>query len=605
MSRIAVAALGLALMASLPLASQPQEAAAGSLLSATTSVTYDVRPDDGGTRVTWQVDLTNNDPQTVYRDQGYIYFYDRFPLPVLRGATGLSASGPGGRLNVTTQDDLGEGPVISAIVRFDRNLHYGQSYSFSLSYSLTSARSDSLLVTPHYVFLPAVTTGDSSTVRVTTPEDAAWDVTVEAADCSETRASEYQCEATETVVAAAIVEVAQPGLLESIETSVALPSTTLPITIRYFPGEQAWATHIEEMAKAALPLLAELFGSPAEDASQLEIAERGQRDILGYEGVAGCLNGSCRIGVSPISDDFVALHEMAHLWTTPFESRWLAEGLADFMAERTADRLGPLVSRDERLRPDRLMDLPLHEWGGIAPLVGATEEERIREESAYLEALRTFETLEERVGLPAIQAANRAAFEREERSVDSRYYLDFLEEASGARLDDLFLAEVFPPSFASRLEDRREARDRLAFLTKAAESVGLPVPGAIQKDVDDWAFDSALDRLDGAQAALEAYVDAQAKVDSSRNLWERFGLLGKDPEASLEDASAAYAVGDFDEVVHAAKQASSTIDDAGQSALARLLISLAIGAGAVALFAVAFFGWRRFRRRRQAESPAG
>ncbi|MEX1253227.1 MAG: hypothetical protein WEE64_02685 [Dehalococcoidia bacterium] len=605
MSRIAVAAFGLALMASLVLAWQAPDAAADALLSATTAVTYDVRPDDGGTRVTWQVDLRNNDPQTVYRDQGYIYFYDRYPLPVLRGATGLTASGPGGGLSVTTQD-AGEGPVVSAIVRFDRNLHYGQSYSFSLSYSLTSARSESLLVTPHYVFVPAVTTGDASTVRVTTPDDDAWDVTVEAADCPETGTGEYQCEATDMAVAAAIVEVAQPALLESIETSVAMPSATLPVTIRYFPGEQDWADHMQELTTAALPVLAELFGSPAEDASRVEIAERGQRDILGYEGVASCLAGSCRIGVSPIADDFVALHELAHLWTTPFDSRWLAEGLADFMADRTADRLGALVSRDERLPPERLIDLALHDWGGIRRLVGATEEERIREQSAYLESLRMFETLEERVGLAAIQEANRSAFAREEHSVDSRYYLDFLEEAGGAPLDDLFLAEVFPPSFASQLEDRREAHTRLAFITTAAENVGLRVPDSIQKDVDDWAFGSAFDRLDGAQDALGAYAEAQDKVAASRDLWQRFGLLGEDPEGALEEAAAAFGGGAFAESGHQAERAGSMIDDAGQSALVRLLMVLAVWGGVVALFAVAFFGWRRFRgRRHQAESSAG
>jgi hypothetical protein len=296
---------------------------------------------------------------------------------------------------------------------------------------------------------------------------------------------------------------------------------------------------------------------------------------------------------------------MAHLWTTPFESRWLAEGLADFMAERTADRLGPLVSRDERPPPERSIDLVLHDWGGITRLVGATEEERIREESAYLESRRMFETLEQRVGLAAIQAANRAAFEREERSVDSRYYLDFLEEASGARLDDLFLAEVFPPSFASQLEDRREARTRLAFIATAAENVGLRVPDSIQKDVDDWAFGSALDRLDGAQDALGAYVEAQEKVDASRNLWERFGLLSKDPEGALKEASAAFGEGSFAEARRQAERAGSMIDDAGQSALVRLLIVLAVWAGVVALFAVAFFGWRRLRRRRgQADSMA-
>jgi hypothetical protein len=170
MRRIALAAFGLALMAVLALASGTRPAAADALLYATTSVAYDIRPDGGGTRVSWSVTLENNDPETVQRDAGFVYFYDRYPLPVLRGAGSFTASGPGGSALSVTTESQDDGPVTSAIVHFGRNLYYGQSYSFSLSYSLTSARSQSLLVTPSYVFLPAVTTGDDATVRVSAPE---------------------------------------------------------------------------------------------------------------------------------------------------------------------------------------------------------------------------------------------------------------------------------------------------------------------------------------------------------------------------------------------------------------------------------------------------
>jgi hypothetical protein len=400
------------------------------------------------------------------------------------------------------------------------------------------------------------------------------------------------------------VEVTRPDLLETIEASVALPSGELPVTIRHIPGEEAWAAHMEELAHAALPLLAELFGSPPEDAERVEIAERGYRDTRGYEGVARCLGGGCEIAISPVSDDFVALHEMAHLWTTPYRSRWLAEGLAEFMAERASEQLGGLVSRAERVPPDRIIDQQLHDWGSVTRLVGASEEQRIKEESGYIESLRVFELLEERVGLAAIQEANRSAFAKGAGSVDSRFYLDYLEAASGTTLEDLFLAEVFTAAWRTDFEERREARARLAFLTAAAEDVGLPPPAAIQRDIDDWALTSAFDRLDSAQAALEAYVAAEAKVTAARNLWERLGMFGEDPEDNLEQAASDFGEGLYAQATRQADAASATMDGTNERALTRLLIVLGVWAGIVAAGILVFLVLRRIRRRRQAKPAA-
>jgi hypothetical protein len=588
MRRTALAAAGLTLAVLCALAQAPRDAGADALLYATTSVTYDVRPDAGGTRVTWQVSLRDNDPQTVQRDQGFVYFYDRYAVPVLRGASGLRASGPGGAALGVSLQEVGEGPVLSAVVDFDRNLYYGQTYSFTVSYSLPAARSQSLLVTPYYVFLPAVAFGDVSTVTITTPQDSNWDVTVEELDCPETGAGRFGCAAPETVVAAAYVEVAQPDLLEEIETSVSLPavpsgSTPLPITVRYFPGEQAWAAHVQELARAGLPVLGELFGAQVPDASRVEVSESGQRDILGYEGVATCRFDLCEIGISPVSDDMVALHELAHLWTTPFESRWLAEGLAEFMSRRAADRLGDLVSRNEREQPERLVDLQLHDWGGLVPLVGGSEEDRLREETGYAESLRLFETLEGMIGLTAIQEANRQAFERGS-GVDSRFYMDYLEEASGARLDTLFLEEVFPPSYVDILERRRQARDRLSLMGPATEDAGLDLPPSIEDDVEDWRFDQALDALGGAQEGYAAYAPAKAKVERPRSFWDNFGLFGEDPDAALEEAAAAFAAGDFQGAIERAREAERIIDRTGRVALYRLLTIVGMALASIVAF---------------------
>ncbi len=575
MRRSALVAAGVALTVLLLVSWRPPSAAAQSPFFITSSVTYDVRPDQGETRVTWQLDIQNNDPTTVLRDEGFVYFYDRYGVPVLRGASGFSARGPGGGALQVTMEDPGEGPFAFAVVHFDRNLYYGQSYSFSLVYELFDARAESLLVTPYYVFLPALTTGDSSSVRVNGPADRGWDVTLQPASCREVAAREYECEASESVLAAALVEVARPDALETLETTVAVASASgrdIPLSLQYYPGEGAWAAHVEELAKAAYPVFEELFGF-SRDATSVEISERGQQEIFGYRGITGCLLGTCRIGISPISDDVVALHEMAHLWTQPFASRWLAEGLAEFMARRAADTLGPLVRRGDPEVPERFEDLPLHEWETRLIGLGASEEELIREDSAYRESLRFFDTLEQTVGLEAIQAANHAAAEQRS-GVDSRNYLDYLEEASGARLDGLFLEEVFPPSFAQQLDQRRKARDLFAFLNVATEKSGLRLPSSLETAIENWAFDHALDRLGEARDALGALTEAQEGVEQSDSLWERFGLMNRDPDVLLSRSSDAFAAGEFDEAAELAATARSIADEANEVALARFLVAL-------------------------------
>src|SRR3989337_1055271 len=72
----------------------PSAAPGDELLRAESELTYDVRPDEGSVHVTWHVDLQNNDPQTAYEPSGTVLFYDRFLLPILRGASNVRATAP-------------------------------------------------------------------------------------------------------------------------------------------------------------------------------------------------------------------------------------------------------------------------------------------------------------------------------------------------------------------------------------------------------------------------------------------------------------------------------------------------------------------------------
>ncbi len=565
------------------------------LLHITSRVTYVVRPEAGPVHVSWQVDIENNDPSTQRQNYGTSYFYHSIGLPVLRGASAISATGSSGAPLAAEVDDSAEGPTVAAIVYFDRALFYGEHYGFTLSYDLAAARSDVLLVTSAYVYLPAIAVGDSSTVRITVPHDRDWDVTLEPFDCPESDPGEYVCGASDSVQVAAWVEVTRPDALQSTDSAVQLTNGEITLTISYFPGEESWASHTQDLSDAALPVLEGLFGFPYQGPTDLTIAERGRQDIAGYEGTFGCLTSYCVIGITPIADDSTALHELAHLWTEMFDARWLAEGLAEFMSDRAAADLAPLVSASQTGPPPRTVDLYLDEWGATRYMIGAGEDVVAREQTGYWESERFFETLEKTIGLPALQAANAAAADLD-RGIDSRTYLDLLEEVSGARLDDLFLEQVFPPSFAPILEQRRRAHEQLIALRADAAEAELHLRERPQELIDAWDFDEAIRDMDEAEAALDAYMDARDRLDEPRSLWQKIGLWGQDPTDELDASAAEFSVGRFADATKHAEEAAGMVDGAERAGQVRLLAAI----GVVAAVILVAGGSLWFVRRRSA-----
>jgi hypothetical protein len=443
--------------------------------------------------------------------------------------------------------------------------------------------------------------GNTSTVQILLPDDPAWDSTVQDLQCDGTSESGYTCDSSaQTLPLAALVEVSQPDALETVRGSVPLGEKQLDLSVRYFPGEDAWAGHTLELATAALPVLEELHGRPYPHDPALEITERGQLDLLGYEGVFFCTRAPCSVGLSPISSDLTTLHELAHAWTENIEERWIAEGLAEFMALRAADQLTDVVLPGDdparRLEPA----FPLDEWEREILPLEASESQRERELVGYGRSLAVFQRLEERVGIEALQRS--IAGLGDSAGVDSEDYFDALEEASGQRLDDLFLEWVFPPSYEVTLRERREARDMLAIVTALAEQSGLELEPTLDAQLDNWRFDLARNNLQDAADTLAIYNQARDDVEGSRSLLERIGLIGEDPDGALDDAAGAFEIGRYPRTQERAQDAQQAVEDATRTGLIRLLIVLALPLALLAIVLVAI--WQRRRATRHGPSPS-
>jgi hypothetical protein len=329
---------GVFLAVALALGHSQAPASAADQLDITTRVVYDIRPDTGSRHVSWQISILNNDPSTTSAgENGQVHFYEGFSIPVLAGAQNLSATSNGIPLNVPTSD-VPDSPIMAADVEFDSPLFFGESYAIDLSYDIAETRREGLLVTSAYAFIPVVAVGDNATVAVNLPEGRPWSASIEPAECAGGGPS-FECSGSDGIYVAALAELSRPDLTASSSAEVQLSEKMLNLRVSYFQGEDAFAKHVKELATVALPVMEELYGFSYPGPEDIHLEERGRVITLGYEGLASCDDTACEIAVSPVSSDHTILHEMAHLWSSLYENRWLSEGFAEFIAVETASRL--------------------------------------------------------------------------------------------------------------------------------------------------------------------------------------------------------------------------------------------------------------------------
>lgn len=618
------------------------------LVHVSSHIAYEARPDQGPVRVSWDLSFQNNDPGTSTADStGTVFFYENVTVPVLRGASKLTAVSSSGTALDVSLEEVGPGPAQAATISFEENVFFGETYDLHLAYELADVRFPSLLVTPTYLYLPVIAGGDEATVTVSHTSGDGWSVSLEAAECAQDGET-FACRGNDSGFLAAILEVSRPDAVATIPFDIPLLTKVVHADLSYFLGEEGAAQHLRELTSVALPLIEEQYGFAYPGTGTVAISQGGRQAALGYEGLTTCHpDGECRVVVSPAADDVTFIHELAHLWSHVYAERWLSEGFAQTIAEETAGRMpeGLVQSRSPEREP-ATVDLRLDDWGTVSSLIGAQESELATENAGYDRSVRFVNQLRFEAGNDALKNAN-AAIAAGGSLADSRRFLDVLEETSGKHFDGLFAEWVFPESFKPTLQTRRVARDRLAslYLRAAEEGLSEDVPNAIRATVEAWEFGAALTALDEAEQklveydaltrvlealtqkadgaglslpasitdgiarweftivrrmiaeadeAIAAYVQAERRVDGPRSLWERFGLIAKDPGKHLDRAANAFAAGDFQASVDGANDAREMVNDASDTALRRLLVlGLVLALIAAGIGASLWFSQRR------------
>jgi hypothetical protein len=606
-------------------------------------VSYEVRPGQEPVRVNWDVTFENNDPATTASGEGdTVFFYENLTIPVLRGASAVSATASSGEPLTVTLGEPGPSPTVSAYVSFHQVVFYGETYSFKLSYELADVRAPSLLVTPSYVYLPVIAGGDESTVTVSSPGASGWSVSLQPAECAQS-GNTFTCSGADASFLAAILEVSQPNANASFAFDVPVGAKKVNVTMSYFQGEAGAAQHLKELVSAGLPVIERLYGFPYPGPGSVRVAQGAQRAVRGYEGLTSCGQlDTCSVTVSPAADDITVLHELAHFWSGIYGKRWLSEGFAQLIAEEAAQALPPgLVQNPAAQKEPAAVDLRLDGWGNVSSLIGANESELGVERAGYDRSLKFLYLLQSEVGTGTLAQVN-ASLAESGAPADSKRYLDLVEELAGKRVDQLFAEWVFPPSMEPALAARRQTRDRLEALERQATERHLypSVPEAIRGDVEAWEFDRALAALNDAEAtlagfqeikqrlsqlmldvdaqglplprsiieaiknwdfqkanqmfveansAIEAYVKARERTESSRNFWEGLGLTGADPAKDVSQASRAFAKGDFKAALDHANEASRKVDGASLMTVRKLLVlalvfGLSVGGVGVAVW---------------------
>jgi hypothetical protein len=394
----------------------------------------------------------------------------------------------------------------------------------------------------------------------------------------------------------------RPSAYSESTIEVPVGDLTVPVTIRAWPDDPAWAARVRAVLAKGLPALAEDIGLPWTVEQPLIVSEAISRTADGFSGRYDPPAG--QIEIAYYASPLVILHEAAHAWFdgSLLADRWANEGFASYYAVRAATAIGQKrVTAPKLTKALEAIRLPLNAWpppGGANATVEDAEYAASYQLATLVAARATPEGL--RTVWQALYEARAAyqptgsgaSLETTAEPPDWRGLLDVLEERTGSAYDDLWRAWVIRPGDDGLLAQRTVSRAAYATLLDRADPWLLP--RVVRDALRVWQYGQANELMAAATAALEdrdavldaaasaglavpstmevafegtrgfavtsaeaaaelaaisAFRDAASTKPVEPTLLDRIGLWGSDPSAAMAAAAAAFRAGDLEGTV--------------------------------------------------------
>lgn len=607
------------LVLSLLFVAQPAQADQGLTVSSTSRYVLDLA--DGTVQGSITMTLHNVTPNEPTGDGGFRYFfYDAYAVPLPAGATDVEARS-GDRTLRTERQRLPEEPGFRLVEVQFPDLLYQQSRTIELTFTLEgqSPRSDDpTRIGPAHAHFAVFGPGDVGTnsVAVVVDSELEFDST-ESEFVSEQSGGMTTYTFTKDNIGggiSAMVSVRTSEVGEGTEVTVG----GVDLVLIPYPNDPEWADFIETWADEALPVLESLVGrSWPGDIDR--IREDAGSQVRGFDGWYS--TSEREIVLSEALDDGVLYHELAHAWvnTATVPERWLTEGLAEVLAERTAARTGGSFTIPSTVRRDDEHALPLHTWPSsrgfrgtetdswaypasyqvTAALLAGLDDERLRPVLSDVVTSTSPWDLPGRRDLSGggtttmafldVLAAHRAPSVTDESAVEL-YRTWVLDGATADLLSQWQPVGAVYQEYASAAPwgaplGLRRAMSRWEFpqaTEMMSEYASLPpeaagVQGRADRlDVDlperlrehyeqadsEADYDALSDSLQDASQTLERYEEARATADTERNLLGRIGAVPLRLAATADVAAEDITIDQF----AASRTASDLVIERGASA---------------------------------------
>src|SRR5580765_146340 len=522
---------------------------------------YVVDPAHSRVKGTLRITLSNDTPDQSSSQGTRRYYYVGFTVPVPAGAKDVVAMSGGSRLGVSYLASKDPSTKFARLA-FPSHLYYGQTRSITVTFTVSGAAPRSKNQTrigPGHATFAVDGVGDPGRTRVEVdlPSTMTWDSTSD--DFIQTTSNGQRwLVATKNNYNGeiwAIVSARDKAIAKG--HPVRAGGTTF--TVVPFPDDPAWSTFADKNLKAGFPALEKLVGQPW-PGGLLTIREDSKVNVYGYDGWYEA--ASAEIVVGEDLDQTLLFHELSHAWSSQahIQPRWVYEGLAQVLADRTTAAVGgkvdaaPKVARtakgaivldtwtnpaDGRSGADDAYAYPASHKVLTAALAGTTPDQF----RAIVGGILRSEDPYDRPGGENVSGA----------LTTTHSLLDLLDNRGGnPAADALFKQWVLPAADIAQLPARSAARATYAAIDEADGAWQPPV--ALRRDMSGWSFDDVgalftriqqLARQARAiqSAAVAAHVPVPSVIRSSYEDASDVGALTTLATDLPQAASAVTAVG--------------------------------------------------------------